>query len=90
MGGGSTATDGILAGRQATTVLTRTTWVTGTIFMTLALVLSIMSSRNFQPDSILLDELAPAAPVGQPILPTLEEEISEGQDVEPGEENPDP
>ena len=33
-------TDGILGGRQATTMLTRATWTSGTIFMVLALVLS--------------------------------------------------
>ena len=89
MGGGSTATDGILAGRQATTVLTRTTWTTGTIFMVLSLVLSIMSSRNQQPESILLQELTPVAPAGQPILPTLEEETSEDEDPGSTEEDPD-
>ena len=91
MGGGSTATDGILAGRQATTVLTRTTWITGTVFMTLALVLSIMSSRNSLPESILLEELAPTAPAGQPILPLLEEDTSgEDEEITAEEENPEP
>ena len=91
MGGGSTATDGILAGRQATTVLTRTTWITGTVFMTLALVLSIMSSNNSQPESILLEELAPTAPAGQPILPTLEGDTSgEDEEMTSEEENPEP
>ncbi|MBT8336788.1 MAG: preprotein translocase subunit SecG, partial [Gemmatimonadetes bacterium] len=33
MGGGAAATDGILGGRQATTVLTRATWTSGTVFM---------------------------------------------------------
>jgi preprotein translocase subunit SecG len=89
MGGGSTATDGILAGRQATTVLTRTTWTTGAVFMALALILSIMSSRSQQPESVLLQELAPIAPAGQPILPTLEENNSENDEIGPEEENPD-
>jgi len=39
MGGGAAATDGILGGRQATTVLTRATWIAGGTFMVLALVL---------------------------------------------------
>ncbi len=72
MGGGAAATDGILGGRQATTMLTRATWVTGSTFMVLALVLSIMSSRSQLPQSILRQDLAPAAPVAQPILPTLD------------------
>lgn len=68
MGGGGTATDGVLAGRQATTVLTRATWIGGFAFMALALVLSIMSSRSQAPESILRPDLAtPAAP--EPVIP---------------------
>ena len=68
MGGGAAATEGILGGRQATTVLTRATWIAGGTFMGLALVLSIMSSRAQQPQSILLDDLQ-SAPAPAPILP---------------------
>jgi preprotein translocase subunit SecG len=71
MGGGVTATEGILAGRQATTVLTRATWTAGGIFMGLALILSILSSRSEQPRSILLDDLRQTAPAPEPILPGL-------------------
>jgi len=71
MGGGVSATEGILAGRQATTVLTRATWTAGGIFMGLALVLSILSSRAQQPRSILLDDLRQTAPAPEPILPGL-------------------
>ena len=71
MGGGAAATDGILGGRQATTMLTRATWTTGSIFMALSLVLSIMSSRATAPQSILRQDLPPTAPAAQPILPTL-------------------
>ena len=53
VGGGTAMTEGILGGRQATTVLTRATWVTGTLFMVLALVLSIMSSRGQGPTSVI-------------------------------------
>ena len=73
MGGGSAATDGILGGRQATTMLTRATWITGSTFMVLALVLSIMSSRSQLPQSILRQEVTPVAPVAQPILPMLDQ-----------------
>ena len=51
VGGGAAMTEGILGGRQATTVLTRATWISGTIFLVLALVLSVMSSRVRQPKS---------------------------------------
>jgi preprotein translocase subunit SecG len=72
MGGGTGATDGILAGRQATSVLTRTSWILGFSFMFLALVLSILSSRSQQPASKLEEDFRqqqlPAA-VAEPILP---------------------
>ena len=71
MGGGAAATDGVLGGRQATTVLTRATWTTGSVFMLLSLVLSIMSSRGQLPESILRQDAAPAAEAGQAILPGL-------------------
>ena len=72
MGGGAAATDGILGGRQATTVLTRATWISGTAFMVMALVLSIMSSRNAQPESILRSDVVPAAAAPEPLLPGAE------------------
>jgi len=69
MGGGVTATEGILGGRQATTVLTRATWITGGIFMFLSLILAILSSRAQQPQSLLLNELQQTAPAPEPLLP---------------------
>lgn len=78
MGGGVSATEGILAGRQATTVLTRATWTAGGLFMGLALVLSIMSSRSVQPQSILLQDLQQTAPAPAPILPGLSDTASGG------------
>lgn len=68
MGGGS-GTDTFMGGRQAATVLTKTTWATGAIFLLLAVVLAILSTRNREAAPILQDEFqtAPAAP--QPILP---------------------
>lgn len=87
MGGGVTATEGILAGRQATTVLTRATWTAGGIFMGLALILSIMSSRAQQPQSILLEDLQQTAPAPTPILPGLGDTSSGGGggETQPGE-----
>ena len=73
MGGGVSATEGILAGRQAASVLTRTTWTTGTIFMLLALVLSIVSSRATAPSSILRESAQQVAPT--PVLPGLDESV---------------
>ena len=87
MGGGGAATDGILGGRQATTMLTRATWTTGSIFMALALILSILSSRSQLPESILRQDVVPVAPAAQPILPTLNES-SDAADAS-GESTPD-
>jgi preprotein translocase subunit SecG len=55
MGGGS-GTDTFIGGRQAATILTKATWVTAGLFLTIALVLSILSSRQQRPQSILRDE----------------------------------
>lgn len=68
-GGAGTMTEGILAGRQATTVLTRATWTAGTIFMVLALVLSIMSSRARQAQSVIQVDAPASAPAPEPVLP---------------------
>jgi preprotein translocase subunit SecG len=91
MGGGASATEGILAGRQATTVLTRATWTAGGIFMGLALVLSILSSRAQRPQSILLDDIQQTAPAPVPILPGLSETPSGGGETgDPGGNPPPP
>jgi len=68
VGGGAGMTDGLLGGRQATTVLTRATWSAGAAFMVLALVLSIMSSRAMAPESVIRVD-APAATQPAPVLP---------------------
>jgi preprotein translocase subunit SecG len=68
VGGGAAMTEGLLGGRQATTVLTRATWTAGTIFMVLALVLSIMSSRAQQPTSVI-QVPTPSTATPEPVLP---------------------
>ncbi|MBW3552491.1 MAG: preprotein translocase subunit SecG [Gemmatimonadetes bacterium] len=86
MGGGGAGTDTFMGGRQAAGVLTKATWTTGAIFLGLAVVLSILSSRS-QDDELLLREefrqTAPATP--QPILPGAGEGAAPGQ-VVPGVE----
>lgn len=59
--GGGMGTDNLIGGRQAATILTKTTWVTGGLFLFLSLVLAIMSSARQKPSSILRDEFKPAA-----------------------------
>jgi len=70
VGGGAAMTEGILGGRQATTMLTRATWTSGTIFMVLALVLSIMSSRSAAPESVI-QVPTPAQTAPEPVIPGL-------------------
>ncbi len=73
LGGGGSPTEGILAGRQAATMLTRASWISGGTFMVLALVLSILSSRAQAPTSIIEDDFRAQQqlPAGepQPVLP---------------------
>jgi preprotein translocase subunit SecG len=71
MGGGVTATEGVLGGRQATTFLTRASWAAGSAFMVLSLVLAIVSSRGQQPTSILQGGL-PSTTVPSPVVPGLQ------------------
>lgn len=73
-GSGGTMADGVLGGRQATTVLTRATWTAGTIFMVLALVLSIMSSRARAPSSVIEVDVPAETTAPQPVLPGRGEE----------------
>lgn len=70
MGGGA-GTDTLIGGRQAATLLTKATWVSGGLFLALALVLSILSSRQAGPqESILRGIEAPqTVPTNQPVLP---------------------
>ena len=82
MGGGGAGTDTFMGGRQAAGVLTKATWTTGAIFLGLAVVLSILSSRSQEDAPLLRDEFrqsAPAAP--QPILPGAGEGAAPGEAV---------
>jgi len=86
MGGGAAATDGILGGRQATTVLTRATWVSGSAFMVLSLVLAIMSSRSAQPESILRLDAPAATTAPEPILPGVLDAVDTSGETPPPSE----
>lgn len=70
-GSGSTMADSVLGGRQAVTLLTKTTWVTGAIFLGLSLVLSVLSSRTTNATSVLQQEFTQNPVPGQPLLPTV-------------------
>jgi preprotein translocase subunit SecG len=77
MGGGSGGTESFMGGRQAATVLTKATWATGAVFLALAVVLSVLSTRRQSPTPLLQDEFqTQTAP--QPILPGGGEPVEEG------------
>lgn len=68
-GGASSSSDSLLGSRQAGNILTKTSWWAGGIFIGLAFVLQIMSSRSRIPTSILDQALTPSAataPVAAP------------------------
>ncbi len=87
VGGGAAMTEGLLGGRQATTVLTRATWAAGTLFMVLSLVLSILSSRAQQPESVIQVQAPVPATAPEPILPGVGSQTPPSGE-EPG--TPDP
>lgn len=91
-GGASTMTEGVLGGRQATTLLTRSTWTAGTIFLVLSLVLSIMSSRSRQPESVIQQGIQQeqTAPSPEPVLPGVEQEDPPGSGGGEGSAEPPP
>jgi preprotein translocase subunit SecG len=74
--GGGAGTDTLMGGRQAATLLTRTSWITGGLFLFLSLCLSILSTgpRN-APESILRQEFQQTAPATapQPVVPGLQQ-----------------
>jgi len=74
-GGGGTMTEGVLGGRQASNFLVKASWISGGIFMVLALILAILSARSDRPGSILESEFRslPSAPA--PVLPGLDEPV---------------
>lgn len=65
-GGVSTAADSFLGSRQAGNVLTKVTWWAGGLFLGLAFVLQIMSTRGRTPSSIL-DQGLTAPPASAPL-----------------------
>jgi protein translocase SecG subunit len=65
LGGGTT--DLVLGGRQAVTILHKTGWITGSVFMFLALVLSIVASNRAIGESEVQRQLRQQAPTQQSI-----------------------
>jgi preprotein translocase subunit SecG len=64
-GGASSSTDSIVGGRQAANMLTRASWISGGVFLALALLVGILSSKSTTaPTSILRSEFQ--TPAGAP------------------------
>lgn len=75
MGGAGSSTDNLIGGRQAATLLTKATWISGALFLALALALSVISSRRAQPESILRGQFQQQAPAVPPApLPGVQPE----------------
>jgi preprotein translocase subunit SecG len=69
MGGGAGTDSNLIGGRQAVTLLTKTSWVTGGVFLGLALLLSIISSRNNAGGSVLKGTFTAPPAATQPTTP---------------------
>jgi preprotein translocase subunit SecG len=65
-GGSSSSTDSFLGTRQAGNILTKASWWCGGIFIGLAFILQIMSSRGRVPTSILDQALTPSTQTAPP------------------------
>jgi preprotein translocase subunit SecG len=67
-GGASSSSDSLIGTRQAGNVLTKASWWLGGIFLALAFILQLMSSRPRTPESVLDRPLS--APVQSAPAPT--------------------
>src|SRR5436309_2965888 len=65
-GGASSSPDAFIGTRQAGNLLTKASWWCGGVFLGLAFVLQIMSSRTRVPHSVLEGKLGTPAPIGAP------------------------
>ena len=66
-GGASSSPDAFVGIRQAGTILTKATWWGAGIFLGLAFVLQIMSTRAQAPRSVLEDTFGNPAPAAPPV-----------------------
>ena len=81
-GGASSSTDSFMGGRQAATVLTKLTWIGGALFIVLALVLTVLSSRPATtPESVLREGLS-GTPLQQAPTSVLDAEAVQPADAE--------
>lgn len=87
-GGASSSPDAFIGIRQAGTILTKATWWGAGIFLGLAFVLQVMSTRTQAPRSVLektfTNQPAPAAPAPGPTAPPIPLEPAKGGTPSPG------
>src|SRR4029079_2363050 len=77
-GGVSSSSDSLLGTRQAGNLLTKASWWGGGVCVFLAFVLSLMSTRQRAPKSVL-DQIAhPSAPVSAPAAPATGTQATPG------------
>lgn len=84
-GGVSTAADSFIGTRQAGNVLTKTAWWAGGLFLGIAFVLQLLSTRGRAPTSILDKGLAPSA-TPAPVTPPPQSVVPIG----PADKGPPP
>jgi preprotein translocase subunit SecG len=85
-GGASSSPDAFVGIRQAGTILTKATWWCGGIFLGLAFLLQVMSTRTSVPRSVLEDTFGtppagvapPAAGTAAPVAPAIPLEPAAG------------
>ena len=88
MGAAGAGSDSLFGTRHATTLLTKATWWTGSIFLVLAFTLSLTAGSTRQPSSILREGLQAPAPV-TPGLPGVVEPVTpEGTGTAPATTEP--
>ena len=84
-GGVSTAADSFIGTRQAGNVLTKIAWWAGGLFLGIAFILQLMSTRGRTPTSILDKGLAPSA-TPAPVTPPPQSVVP----IEPADKGPPP
>jgi protein translocase SecG subunit len=90
LGGGTT--DLVMGGRQAVTILHKASWITGSLFMFLALLLSIVASNRAVGESDVQQRLRQQNPTQQqvPVAPLQPAPLQPAPGPPPGQPAPAP
>ena len=83
-GGASSSPDAFVGIRQAGTILTKATWWCGGVFLFLAFLLQIMSTRTSAPRSVLEEQFSTPAPASAPTtIPGVTAPVAPAVPLEP-------